>query len=385
MSSVLIIAVVFITVSMSMSWVVGHKERETLSEKLEETEVNKKSVEEELAKTRKNLEDEIVRVRKAKEELQKELAEKAKAEEALLQTEKKLEATGEDVKRLTKMAHIDEEEAKEVAIEEAKKRAETEAQLKVEAEARREAENRWLKAELDRARAEERLLQKAEELAAVLAEYRMLENLKDKDTLEYEKLKNKVETGEADEAARARVKAEDTLDDQLAALKEREVALMVELKAAFREKEEAEYRLEKEALLRKVAEGKITELEMEVALQKEKEKGATVSPEEKIFGYGLLSEQRTGEGWWTEEVIRYKVKKGDTLSKIAAHDFIFGNGSLWVIIYKYNLHRTKNPHLIYPGQLLLIPKIISKKEIKKLIRDNYSGEKQQESEISGES
>ena len=127
MSSVLIIAVVFITVSMSMSWVVGHKERETLSEKLEETEVNKKSVEDELAKTRKNLEDEIVRVRKAKEELQKELAEKAKAEEALLQTEKKLEATGEDVKRLTKMAHIDEEEAKEVAIEEAKKRAERES------------------------------------------------------------------------------------------------------------------------------------------------------------------------------------------------------------------------------------------------------------------
>jgi len=384
MSSVLIVAVLFITVSMSMSWVVGQKERDTLSDKLEETEVKKKGVEEELVKTEQNLKNEIARIKKLKEELQKELDEKAKVEETLLQTEKKLDSTGEDVKRLTKMAHVDEEEAKEVALEEAKKRAKTEAELKAEIEARREAENRWLKSELDRAKAEEKLLKKAEELAVVRAEFRMLENLKDKDHLEYAKLRKKVKAGEADEAMKVRVKAEDELDAQLGALKEREVALMVELKEALREKTEAEYRLEKEALLRQVAEGKITELEMEAALQKEKEKGTAVFPEEKIFGYALLGEQRTGEGWWTEEVIRYKVKKGDSLSKIASQDFIFGNGALWVIIYKYNLHRTTNPHLIYPGQLLLIPKIISKKEIGELVRNYYQDDKKQDGETGDE-
>jgi nucleoid-associated protein YgaU len=335
-----------------MSWVVGHKERTALSEKLEETEVEKKSVEEELAKVEKNLEKEIVKVKKVKEELLSEKEEKAKVEEALLQTD-------EDVKRLAKIAHIDEDEAKEVAIE----------------EARRETENRWLKAELDRARAEERFFQKAEEVAVVKAEYRMLENLRDEDRLEYTKMRQMVAEGRGDDAASMRVRAEDALDAQLAILKEREAALMVELKVAFQEKEEVEYRLKKEELLRQVAEGKITELEMEAALQKEKEKGATVFPAEKIFSYGLLNEQRTGEVWWTEEVIRYIVKEGDSLSNIAAQDFVYGNGNLWVVVYKYNLNKTENPHLIYPGQLLLIPKMINKQEIRKLIRQNYRREK----------
>jgi nucleoid-associated protein YgaU len=114
---------------------------------------------------------------------------------------------------------------------------------------------------------------------------------------------------------------------------------------------------------------------MEAALQKEKEKGATVFPAEKIFSYGLLNEQRTGEVWWTEEVIRYIVKEGDSLSNIAAQDFVYGNGNLWVVVYKYNLNKTENPHLIYPGQLLLIPKMINKQEIRKLIRQNYRREK----------
>jgi hypothetical protein len=55
MGNILVIAIVFIGFSMSMSWVVGHKERTALSEKLEETEVEKKSVEEELMKVEKIL------------------------------------------------------------------------------------------------------------------------------------------------------------------------------------------------------------------------------------------------------------------------------------------------------------------------------------------
>jgi nucleoid-associated protein YgaU len=352
MGNILVIAIVFIGFSMSMSWVVGHKERTALSEKLEETEVEKKSVEEELEKVEKNLEKEIVKVKEVKEELKSEKAESAKVEETLLQTD-------EDVKRLAKIARIDEDGAKEVAIE----------------QARRETENRWLMAELDRARAEERFFQKAEDVAVVKAEYRMLENLRDEDRLEYTKMRQMVEEGRGDDAVSMRVRAEDALDAQLATLKEREVALMIPLKVAFQEKEEVEYRLKKEELLRQVAEGKITELEMEASLQKEKEKGATVFDVEKIFSYDLLNEQRKDKVWWTEEVIRYIVKEGDSLSSIAAQDFVYGDGNLWVVVYKYNLDKTDNPHLIYPGQLLLIPKMINKQEIRKLIRQNYRREK----------
>ena len=360
MGNILVIAIVFIGFSMSMSWVVGHKERTALSEKLEETEVEKKSVEEELAKVEKNLEKEIVKVKEVKEELKSEKAESAKVEETLLQTD-------EDVKRLAKIARIDEDGAKEVAIE----------------QARRETENRWLMAELDRARAEERFFQKAEDVAVVKAEYRMLENLRDEDRLEYTKMRQMVEEGRGDDAVSMRVRAEDALDAQLATLKEREVALMIPLKVAFQEKEEVEYRLKKEELLRQVAEGKITELEMEASLQKEKEKGATVLDVEKIFSYDLLNEQRKDKVWWTEEVIRYIVKEGDSLSSIAAQDFVYGDGNLWVVVYKYNLDKTDNPHLIYPGQLLLIPKMINKQEIRKLIRQNYRREQNLEVETAG--
>jgi nucleoid-associated protein YgaU len=383
MGNILVIAIVFIGFSMSMSWVVGQKERTALSEKLEETEVEKKSVEEELAKVEKNLEKEIVKVKEVKEALQSEKEEKAKVEETLLKREAQLKSTGEDVERITKMAHVDEEEAKEIAIEEAKKRAETEKQLKKEVEARKEAESRRLQAELDRVRAEEQLFQKAEELAVVKAESRMLENLRDEDRLEYAKLRQKVEDGKGDDAARMRVRAEDELDAQLATLKEREVALTVELKEAFLAKEETEYRLEREELLGLEAEGKITKIEREAALEKAALKHAKPFSEEEIFRYATLDEPRTGDGWWTEEVIRYRVKEGDTLSNIAAQDFVYGNGNLWVVVYKYNLNKTENPHLIYPGQLLLIPKMISKKEIRKLIRKYYRRENNMEVEAAG--
>jgi nucleoid-associated protein YgaU len=378
MGNILVIAIVFIGFSMSMSWVVGHKERTALSEKLEEATVQKKSAEEELVTVEKSLKKELVRAKGLQEELQSKIAEQDKLQEALLKREKELKSTGEDVERLTKMAHIDEDEAKVVAIEEAKKRVETEEQLRKETEARKEAEKRRLQAELDRVRAEERLFQKAEDLAVVKAEYRMLENLRDEDRLEYAKMRQQVEEGKGDDTARMRVKAEDELDAQLAVLKEREAALMVELEAAFLAKEEVEYRLEKEELLRLEAEGKITKLELESELERAAQKQMQAFSEKEIFGYEGLGEAKTGEGWWTEEVIRYRVKKGDYLVKIAAQDFIYGNANLWVVIYKYNLHKTKNPNLIYPGQLLLIPKIISKQEIRRLIRNYYREEKQQE-------
>lgn len=49
----------------------------------------------------------------------------------------------------------------------------------------------------------------------------------------------------------------------------------------------------------------------------------------------------------------YTVKKGDCLWRIAK--YFYGNGSLYTKIYNANRGKIKNPNLIYPGQVFVIP------------------------------
>lgn len=49
----------------------------------------------------------------------------------------------------------------------------------------------------------------------------------------------------------------------------------------------------------------------------------------------------------------YTVKKGDFLSKIAKE--VYGNPNKYNIIFEANKPMLKNPDLIYPGQVLVIP------------------------------
>ena len=49
----------------------------------------------------------------------------------------------------------------------------------------------------------------------------------------------------------------------------------------------------------------------------------------------------------------YTVKKGDYLSKIAKQ--VYGNASKYNIIFEANKPMLKDPNLIYPGQVLVIP------------------------------
>jgi nucleoid-associated protein YgaU len=54
----------------------------------------------------------------------------------------------------------------------------------------------------------------------------------------------------------------------------------------------------------------------------------------------------------------YTVKKGDSLSKISKK--LYGDASKWRGIYEANQPLIKNPDLIYPGQVLRIPKLYPK-------------------------
>jgi nucleoid-associated protein YgaU len=49
----------------------------------------------------------------------------------------------------------------------------------------------------------------------------------------------------------------------------------------------------------------------------------------------------------------YTVKKGDYLSKIAKE--VYGDAKKYPVIFEANKPMLKNPDLIYPGQVLLIP------------------------------
>lgn len=57
-----------------------------------------------------------------------------------------------------------------------------------------------------------------------------------------------------------------------------------------------------------------------------------------------------------EKPTTHKVKKGECLWYIAGYDQIYGNPLKWPLIYKANKDKIKNPDLIYPGQVLTIPR-----------------------------
>ena len=55
----------------------------------------------------------------------------------------------------------------------------------------------------------------------------------------------------------------------------------------------------------------------------------------------------------TESAYTYTVVRGDTLSGIARR--MYGRAALWPKIHEANKDKIKNPNLIYPGQVFVIP------------------------------
>jgi len=52
----------------------------------------------------------------------------------------------------------------------------------------------------------------------------------------------------------------------------------------------------------------------------------------------------------------WKVYKGEYLWKIASYPEVYGNGTKWPVIYRANKDQIKDPDLIYPNQVLEIPR-----------------------------
>ncbi|HDL64209.1 MAG TPA: LysM peptidoglycan-binding domain-containing protein [Proteobacteria bacterium] len=57
-----------------------------------------------------------------------------------------------------------------------------------------------------------------------------------------------------------------------------------------------------------------------------------------------------------EKPSTHRVVKGECLWFIAGYDDVYANPLQWPLIYKANRERIKNPDLIYPGQVFIIPR-----------------------------
>lgn len=61
--------------------------------------------------------------------------------------------------------------------------------------------------------------------------------------------------------------------------------------------------------------------------------------------------------------VTYKVKKGETLVDIARRREIFNDKYMWPLIYKANRDQMRDPQVVFPGQVLSIPRDLSFEEI----------------------
>jgi len=351
MSGIAIAIVLFLGFGLSLSWVIGHEEKVELTGKLAEKTVAEKKLKTDLEMTQTEAEKSKGALKETEERLTLEAEERKKAEEARLLTENRLQLTEEEKKKIEEEAQgeIDELKAVVMATEEGRKRLEVEQRLKAEVEARKRAEEKWLEAETARS----------------IAEKEARERLK----VEYS-LKTEAEINEEIERLRKDMTVAKQDEAKLSAEAEQ---LRADIKKAALEKTAIEQELVQKRQIVNQAEGILSNVGLGDKLRKELSE-VQKAPEEGILDKPPY-ELKSGDGWWTEEVIRYRIKQGDTLSNIAANDYIYNDWRLWIVIYKHNMHRIGDPHLIYPGQILLIPKIttLGKNEIKKILQEYNKG------------
>lgn len=134
-------------------------------------------------------------------------------------------------------------------------------------------------------------------------------------------------------------------------LKRREEAARLEFE--LKRQAEAELALQKE-LQRQKAEELARETARETARQK------------RLEAEKVESRKRAERSRQEKEVplvFRHTVKRGETLPQIAAMQEVYGDSSLWPLIYRANRDQISNPAVLWPGQVLRIPRNVDKSDI----------------------
>jgi nucleoid-associated protein YgaU len=112
------------------------------------------------------------------------------------------------------------------------------------------------------------------------------------------------------------------------------------------------------------------EAELELQKQKEREQAEELAREAsriKRLEAEKAEARRKAERSRQEKepplVSRHTVKRGETLPQIAAALEVYGDASLWPLIYKANRDQISNPAVLWPGQALRIPRNADKNDI----------------------
>ncbi len=89
---------------------------------------------------------------------------------------------------------------------------------------------------------------------------------------------------------------------------------------------------------------------------------STITANEKLLSQieSLINQAR--EKGKTAVPPSYTVTRGDYLWKIAAKEDIYGDAYAWMRIYTSNADQIKNPDLIFPDQVLTIPRVVGPNE-----------------------
>jgi len=61
--------------------------------------------------------------------------------------------------------------------------------------------------------------------------------------------------------------------------------------------------------------------------------------------------------------LRHTVKRGETLPQIAALTEVYGEASLWPLLYRANRDQIRDPRVLWPGQQLKIPRNLDRNDI----------------------
>ena len=139
-------------------------------------------------------------------------------------------------------------------------------------------------------------------------------------------------------------------------LKRREEAIRLEFELKLKAEEELERQRK-------------SEREMAAALAREAVARAKRLEAEKVEN--RRKAERARQEKEAQLVTRHTVKRGETLPQIAALDEVYGDSSLWPLIYRSNRDQISNPAVVWPGQVLRIPRNYDKNDISEARR--FSG------------
>jgi len=131
-------------------------------------------------------------------------------------------------------------------------------------------------------------------------------------------------------------------------LKRKEDAIRLE----FELKRQAEAELERQKIL-----------EQERAAQLAREAAARVKRQEAERAEIRRKAERARQEKEIQLVSRHTVKRGETLPQIAALPEVYGDSSLWPLIYRSNRDQISSPTVLWPGQVLRIPRNFDKNDI----------------------